>query len=109
MQPGALKYITRSPHIVGLRVLVGKANLARFCFPFFLLSSLSFSSLCSAVSSPPLPLFLRLLLLLLSKTIKVKIIDDEEYEKNKTFYIEIGEPRLVESNNTKGQEGAEPP
>ncbi|GLD66434.1 sodium/calcium exchanger 1-like isoform X1, partial [Lates japonicus] len=40
-----------------------------------------------------------------SKTIKVKIIDDEEYEKNKTFYIEIGEPRLVESNDTKGREG----
>ncbi|XP_041645063.1 sodium/calcium exchanger 1b isoform X2 [Cheilinus undulatus] len=35
------------------------------------------------------------------KTIKVKVIDDEEYEKNKTFYIEIGEPRLVESNDTK--------
>lgn len=48
------------------------------------------------------------LLLLLSKTIKVKIIDDEEYEKNKTFYIEIGEPRLVESNDTKGQEEGEP-
>ncbi|XP_077668241.1 sodium/calcium exchanger 1 isoform X15 [Eretmochelys imbricata] len=30
------------------------------------------------------------------KTISVKIIDDEEYEKNKTFYLEIGEPRLVE-------------
>ncbi|XP_018517331.1 sodium/calcium exchanger 1b isoform X1 [Lates calcarifer] len=41
------------------------------------------------------------------KTIKVKIIDDEEYEKNKTFYIEIGEPRLVESNDTKGREGEE--
>uniref|UniRef100_A0A8C6L1I8 Solute carrier family 8 member 1b n=1 Tax=Nothobranchius furzeri TaxID=105023 RepID=A0A8C6L1I8_NOTFU len=37
------------------------------------------------------------------KTIKVKIIDDEEYEKNKTFYIEIGEPRLVENNDTKDQ------
>ncbi|XP_042357639.1 sodium/calcium exchanger 1b [Plectropomus leopardus] len=35
------------------------------------------------------------------KTIKVKIIDDEEYEKNKAFYVEIGEPRLVESNDTK--------
>ncbi|XP_061601604.1 sodium/calcium exchanger 1b isoform X2 [Cololabis saira] len=35
------------------------------------------------------------------KTIKVKVIDDEEYEKNKTFYVEIGEPRLVESNDTK--------
>ncbi|CAG6016564.1 unnamed protein product [Menidia menidia] len=43
-------------------------------------------------------------LFLMNKTIKVKIIDDEEYEKNKTFYIEIGEPRLVESNDTKGQE-----
>ncbi|XP_017285868.1 sodium/calcium exchanger 1b isoform X1 [Kryptolebias marmoratus] len=41
------------------------------------------------------------------KTIKVKIIDDEEYEKNKTFYIEIGEPHLVESNDTKGQEEEE--
>ncbi|XP_029926251.1 sodium/calcium exchanger 1b isoform X2 [Myripristis murdjan] len=39
------------------------------------------------------------------KTIKVKIIDDEEYEKNKTFYLEIGEPRLVETNDTKGQHG----
>ncbi|XP_075935506.1 sodium/calcium exchanger 1-like isoform X5 [Anarhichas minor] len=37
------------------------------------------------------------------KTIKVKIIDDEEYEKNKTFYVEIAEPRLVESNDTKGE------
>ncbi|XP_049592880.1 sodium/calcium exchanger 1b isoform X2 [Syngnathus scovelli] len=35
------------------------------------------------------------------KTINVKIIDDEEYEKNKTFYVEIGEPRLVESDNSK--------
>ncbi|XP_073338046.1 sodium/calcium exchanger 1b isoform X3 [Pagrus major] len=39
------------------------------------------------------------------KIIKVRVIDDEEYEKNKTFYIEIGEPRLIESNDTKGQEG----
>ncbi|XP_075935509.1 sodium/calcium exchanger 1-like isoform X8 [Anarhichas minor] len=43
------------------------------------------------------------------KTIKVKIIDDEEYEKNKTFYVEIAEPRLVESNDTKGQDGGQPP
>ncbi|XP_051936307.1 sodium/calcium exchanger 1b isoform X2 [Hippocampus zosterae] len=35
------------------------------------------------------------------KTINVKIIDDEEYEKNKTFYVEIGEPRLVESDDPK--------
>uniref|UniRef100_A0A671X241 Solute carrier family 8 member 1b n=1 Tax=Sparus aurata TaxID=8175 RepID=A0A671X241_SPAAU len=38
------------------------------------------------------------------KIIKVRVIDDEEYEKNKTFYIEIGEPRLMESNDTKGEE-----
>ncbi|XP_023183209.1 sodium/calcium exchanger 1 isoform X1 [Xiphophorus maculatus] len=43
------------------------------------------------------------------KTIKVKIIDDEEYEKNKAFYIEIGEPRLVESSDAKGQEEEEKP
>ncbi|XP_069000389.1 sodium/calcium exchanger 1b isoform X3 [Embiotoca jacksoni] len=41
------------------------------------------------------------------KTIKVKVIDDEEYEKNKTFYIEIGEPRLVESNDTKEEQPKE--
>lgn len=36
------------------------------------------------------------------KTILVKVIDDEEYEKNKTFYLEIGEPRLVEMSEKKG-------
>ncbi|KAM7325023.1 hypothetical protein ACRRTK_015276 [Alexandromys fortis] len=36
------------------------------------------------------------------KTIEVKVIDDEEYEKNKTFYIELGEPRLVEMSQKKG-------
>ncbi|XP_070771575.1 sodium/calcium exchanger 1b isoform X5 [Enoplosus armatus] len=41
------------------------------------------------------------------KIIKVKVIDDEEYEKNKTFYVEIGEPRLVESNDTKEEEQKE--
>ncbi|XP_036026401.1 sodium/calcium exchanger 1 [Onychomys torridus] len=35
------------------------------------------------------------------KTIAVKVIDDEEYEKNKTFFIEIGEPRLVEMSEKK--------
>ncbi|XP_032820174.2 sodium/calcium exchanger 1-like isoform X3 [Petromyzon marinus] len=30
------------------------------------------------------------------KTIDIKVIDDEEYEKNKTFCVELGEPRLVE-------------
>ncbi|KAF4102151.1 sodium/calcium exchanger 1b isoform X2 [Onychostoma macrolepis] len=48
------------------------------------------------------------------KTIKVRIIDDEEYEKNKSFFLEIGEPQLAETNEKKeeekeaGQEEAEP-
>ncbi|NXY08327.1 NAC1 protein, partial [Pteruthius melanotis] len=37
------------------------------------------------------------------KTISIKVIDDEEYEKNKTFYLEIGEPRLVEMSEKKGR------
>ncbi|XP_055067658.1 solute carrier family 8 member 4b [Misgurnus anguillicaudatus] len=48
------------------------------------------------------------------KTIEVKIIDDEEYEKNKTFSIELGEPVLLEighkhgdSNENKLEIGAE--
>uniref|UniRef100_A0A8C6ZT46 Sodium/calcium exchanger 1 n=1 Tax=Nothoprocta perdicaria TaxID=30464 RepID=A0A8C6ZT46_NOTPE len=39
------------------------------------------------------------------KTISIKVIDDEEYEKNKTFYLEIGEPRLVEMSEKKGRLG----
>lgn len=46
------------------------------------------------------------ILLCFSKTISVKVIDDEEYEKNKTFFIEIGEPRLVEMSEKKGGEAA---
>ncbi|TKC43305.1 hypothetical protein EI555_015019 [Monodon monoceros] len=38
---------------------------------------------------------------ILCKTISVKVIDDEEYEKNKTFLLEIGEPRLVEMSEKK--------
>lgn len=44
--------------------------------------------------------------------VSIKVIDDEEYEKNKTFYVEIGEPRLVEMSEKKGEKdrlcGAEP-
>ncbi|XP_016124945.1 solute carrier family 8 member 4b [Sinocyclocheilus grahami] len=36
------------------------------------------------------------------KTIEVKIIDDEEYEKNKTFSIELGEPVLLEIGQKHG-------
>ncbi|XP_053239474.1 sodium/calcium exchanger 1 isoform X2 [Podarcis raffonei] len=35
------------------------------------------------------------------KVVSIKVIDDEEYEKNKTFYVEIGEPRLVEMSEKK--------
>ncbi|XP_078398754.1 sodium/calcium exchanger 1-like isoform X2 [Cetorhinus maximus] len=35
------------------------------------------------------------------KTIEIRVIDDEEYEKNKNFFIEIGEPRLVEMSEKK--------
>ncbi|CAL8367614.1 unnamed protein product [Gadus morhua 'NCC'] len=35
------------------------------------------------------------------KSIKVRIIDDEEYEKNKTFYLEIGTPHLVGNKDSK--------
>ncbi|XP_034007890.1 sodium/calcium exchanger 1b isoform X2 [Trematomus bernacchii] len=38
------------------------------------------------------------------KIIKVRVIDDEEYEKNKTFYLEISGPRLVGSNDTKEEQ-----
>lgn len=37
--------------------------------------------------------------------IKVRIIDDEEYEKNKSFFLEIGEPQLIESSEKKGGGG----
>lgn len=36
------------------------------------------------------------------KVIEVKIIDDEEYEKNKAFYIELGDPVLLEIGQKHG-------
>lgn len=36
------------------------------------------------------------------KVIEVKIIDDEEYEKNKAFAIELGEPVLLEIGQKHG-------
>ncbi len=39
--------------------------------------------------------------------IKVRIVDDEEYEKNEVFYIEIDEPRLVRAGS--GERSAHPP
>ncbi|XP_073682604.1 sodium/calcium exchanger 1b isoform X2 [Garra rufa] len=38
------------------------------------------------------------------KIIKVRIIDDEEYEKNKSFFLEIGDPKLLETNEKKDEE-----
>ncbi|XP_016407603.1 sodium/calcium exchanger 3-like isoform X2 [Sinocyclocheilus rhinocerous] len=35
------------------------------------------------------------------KTIQVKIIDDEEYEKNKSFYLELAEPHMVDMSLQK--------
>lgn len=60
------------------------------------------SSLCSFSSLSSSPCSSISILLCFSKTISVKVIDDEEYEKNKTFFLEIGEPRLVEMSEKKG-------
>lgn len=37
-----------------------------------------------------------------SKFVHVKIIDDEEYEKNKNFFLELAEPRMVDMSLQKG-------
>ncbi|KAM9857477.1 sodium/calcium exchanger 1-like isoform 4-T4 [Aulostomus maculatus] len=36
------------------------------------------------------------------KTVRINIIDDEEYEKNKNFFLEIGAPQLLEMSERKG-------
>uniref|UniRef100_UPI00358EED87 sodium/calcium exchanger 3-like isoform X2 n=1 Tax=Myxine glutinosa TaxID=7769 RepID=UPI00358EED87 len=36
------------------------------------------------------------------KSIEIRIIDDEEYEKNKSFFLELGTPRLMEMSEKKG-------
>uniref|UniRef100_A0A672HSG3 Sodium/calcium exchanger 1-like n=1 Tax=Salarias fasciatus TaxID=181472 RepID=A0A672HSG3_SALFA len=36
------------------------------------------------------------------KTIIINIVDDEEYEKNKNFFLEVGSPRLLEMTERKG-------
>lgn len=41
--------------------------------------------------------------LFIRKVIEVKIIDDEEYEKNKAFTIELGEPVLLEIGQKHGE------
>ncbi|EMP40927.1 Sodium/calcium exchanger 3, partial [Chelonia mydas] len=37
------------------------------------------------------------------KTVHIKVIDDEEYEKNKTFFIELMSPRMVDMSLQKAQ------
>uniref|UniRef100_H3CI94 Solute carrier family 8 member 3 n=1 Tax=Tetraodon nigroviridis TaxID=99883 RepID=H3CI94_TETNG len=37
------------------------------------------------------------------KAIHVKIIDDEEYEKNKNFFLELGEPRMLDMSLQKAR------
>ncbi|CAM4692284.1 unnamed protein product [Lepidochelys kempii] len=37
------------------------------------------------------------------KTVHIKVIDDEEYEKNKTFFIELMSPRMVDMSLQKGK------
>ncbi|XP_030627646.1 sodium/calcium exchanger 3 isoform X9 [Chanos chanos] len=41
------------------------------------------------------------------KTIQVKIIDDEEYEKNKNFFLELAEPRMLRVGKKRGEENEE--
>lgn len=74
------------------------------------LTSLFFSlpplcpSLSLFLSRPPLPFFppLPCYSPSCSKVIHVKIIDDEEYEKNKNFFLELAEPRMVDMSLQKG-------
>ncbi|PKU39061.1 sodium calcium exchanger 3 isoform x1 [Limosa lapponica baueri] len=38
------------------------------------------------------------------KTVHIKVIDDEEYEKNKNFFIELMSPRMVDMSLQKGSQ-----
>ncbi|KAK5882726.1 hypothetical protein CesoFtcFv8_021283 [Champsocephalus esox] len=78
---------------------VGKPNAALFCF-LLVVQPVLFLTFLPSLFSP----FLSSFFPFLSKIIKVRVIDDEEYEKNKTFYLEISGPRLVGSNDTKEEQ-----
>ncbi|XP_075923774.1 sodium/calcium exchanger 1-like isoform X3 [Petromyzon marinus] len=41
------------------------------------------------------------------KTIQIRIVDDEEYEKNKSFFLELGEPRMGDVSDKKDGLSAE--
>lgn len=68
------------------------------------MSLMSFYSLVSVASPRLRHFFLQCFFLCFcfSKTIQINIIDDEEYEKNKNFFLEIGEPQLLEMSERKG-------
>lgn len=77
----------------------------KLTFLFFSLPSSPFSVLLCpfaftppSFSSPPSPVYSPSC----SKVIHVKIIDDEEYEKNKNFFLELAEPRMVDMSLQKG-------
>ena len=46
-------------------------------------------------------LFVSFLACLCRKFIEVTIIDDEEYEKEENFYVELGQPKLIKRGNGK--------
>ena len=46
-----------------------------------------------SVTSSWFPLFL-----LFRKNIEINVIDDEEYEKNETFYVVLGEPKVIKKD-----------
>lgn len=50
--------------------------------------------LIAIVIDPPLLHF--------SQTLRINIVDDEAYEKNKMFWVEMDEPRLLEMSRRKG-------
>ncbi len=81
------------PLILTVCLCMTACRLSFFFFPWPVFSLLFSASPSFSFSfSPPLS----------SKTIKVRVIDDEEYEKNKSFFLEIGEPQLAETNEKKG-------
>lgn len=87
-------------------------HFAFLCF-FFLLqhaATLFFSYCpCASFMSANLCSFFSLSISFFSsKTIQINIIDDEEYEKNKNFFLEIGEPQLVEMSERKGGTSSSP-
>ncbi|KAJ8341084.1 hypothetical protein SKAU_G00333750 [Synaphobranchus kaupii] len=55
----------------------------------------------ASLKIPGMAMSLPLRSLSASKTIQVKIIDDEEYEKNKNFFLELAEPRMVDMSLQK--------